>query len=268
MSTSASFSGPAYSRTASTVSAPERVVALDQRHEPRTRDRRSPARRRRACARAPRTGRTATVAFVASRPIRRLRVACTAACASGVITPTTGTDSDSCSSGSAAAVAELHATRISFTPCPSRYAADLVGEAAPPRAAAAARTGAGRRRRGRRSPRAASSRGTRAGRSGRPCPSRTRRRGASPPADCRLPAIGNGDDPPRHVQLGRRGAGQALVSARGLVAGRPPRLLRRALRHGRGRLALLPPALAGDGGEVGRADARRVRLPRQGEQAR
>ena len=64
----------------------------------------------------------ATVPAVARSPIRRLRVACTAACASGAITPTTGTESDSCSSGSAAAVAVLHATRISFTPCVSRYA--------------------------------------------------------------------------------------------------------------------------------------------------
>ena len=61
-----------------------------------------------------------TVAFVANRPIRRLRVACTAAWASGVITPTTGTDSDSWSSGSAADVAALHAAKTSLTPWTSR----------------------------------------------------------------------------------------------------------------------------------------------------
>ena len=54
--------------------------------------------------------------------MRRLRVACTAACASGAITPTTGTRSSVWSSGSAAAVAELHATTTSFTPRASRYA--------------------------------------------------------------------------------------------------------------------------------------------------
>src|SRR5437588_704706 len=49
-------------------------------------------------------------------PTRRLRVACTAACASGAITPTTGTRSSSWSCGSAAEVAALQATRTSFTP--------------------------------------------------------------------------------------------------------------------------------------------------------
>ena len=38
----------------------------------------------------------------------------------GVITPTTGTESSSWSCGSAAEVAALQATRISFTPSPSR----------------------------------------------------------------------------------------------------------------------------------------------------
>ena len=61
-----------------------------------------------------------TVACVARRPIRRLRVACTAACASGVITPTTGTSSSSCSCGSAAEVAALQATSTSFTSCAAR----------------------------------------------------------------------------------------------------------------------------------------------------
>src|SRR5438876_1208387 len=60
------------------------------------------------------------VAGVASSPTLRFRVACTAAWASGVITPTTGTDSSSWSCGSAADVAALQATRISFTSCASR----------------------------------------------------------------------------------------------------------------------------------------------------
>ena len=47
---------------------------------------------------------------VASSPTRRLRVACTAACASGEITPTAGTASSSCSCGKAAEVAWSFAT--------------------------------------------------------------------------------------------------------------------------------------------------------------
>src|SRR5579862_5862943 len=54
--------------------------------------------------------------------MQRERVACTAARASGVITPTTGTASSACSCGSAADVAVLHATTISFTSCASRKA--------------------------------------------------------------------------------------------------------------------------------------------------
>ena len=45
-----------------------------------------------------------------------------------MITPTTGTESDSCSPGSAADVAALQATRISFTPCAFEVGADLVRE--------------------------------------------------------------------------------------------------------------------------------------------
>ena len=52
--------------------------------------------------------------------MRRFRVVCTAACASGVITPTIGTSSRSWSSGSAADVAALHAATTSFTPWASR----------------------------------------------------------------------------------------------------------------------------------------------------
>ena len=65
----------------------------------------------------------ATVASVASRPIRRFRVAWTAAWASGTSTPTIGTASDSCRAGRAADVAALHAATISLTPLCSRYEA-------------------------------------------------------------------------------------------------------------------------------------------------
>ena len=58
----------------------------------------------------------ATVASVAIRPMRLFRVTWTAAWASGVITPTTGTEIRSWRSGSAAEVAVLQATRISLTP--------------------------------------------------------------------------------------------------------------------------------------------------------
>ena len=74
-----------------------------------------------------------TVASVASRPMRRLRVACTAACASGLITPTTGTVSVSWRSGSAGrgrGVArdddDLHALRLEVRPDLEREAADLL----------------------------------------------------------------------------------------------------------------------------------------------
>ncbi len=60
-----------------------------------------------------------TVASVASRPMRRLRVAWTAAWASGPITPITGVATCCCSHGRTAAVAVLHATTISFTPSAS-----------------------------------------------------------------------------------------------------------------------------------------------------
>ena len=62
--------------------------------------------------------------------MRRLRVACTAACASGTITETTGTASCSCRSGSAAEVAVLQATTTIFTPEPLEVDADLVREPA------------------------------------------------------------------------------------------------------------------------------------------
>ena len=55
--------------------------------------------------------------------MRRFLVARTAAWASGASTPMTGTASCRWRSGSAAAVAELHAATMSFTPCPSRYPA-------------------------------------------------------------------------------------------------------------------------------------------------
>ena len=58
-----------------------------------------------------------------------MRVASAAACASGWSTPTTGTRSARWRSGSAAAVAELHATTTSLTPSRSR-GADLERETA------------------------------------------------------------------------------------------------------------------------------------------
>ena len=80
--------------------------------------------------------------------MRRLRVACTAACASGVITPTIGTSSRSWSSGSAAEVAalhaatiELHALRLEVPGDLACEAADLVQRARPVREAARGRRG-------------------------------------------------------------------------------------------------------------------------------
>jgi hypothetical protein len=63
--------------------------------------------------------------------------------------------------------------------------------------------------------------------------------------------------------VGGRGAVEALVSERG-QAGRPARLVRAALRHGRGGLDLLPAPRGGDGAALGRADARRLRHAREG----
>ncbi len=56
------------------------------------------------------------MASVAMTPMRRSRVACTAARAPGMTTPTIGVENEACSCGSAAAAAELHATMMSFTP--------------------------------------------------------------------------------------------------------------------------------------------------------
>ena len=69
---------------------------------------------------------------------------------------------------------------------------------------------------------------------------------------------------PRDVQLGRRGPAQGVVPARRLDAAGAAALLRRALRRGRGRLAVLRPARPRRDAALGRADARRVHLPRQG----
>ena len=63
------------------------------------------------------------MASVAITPTRRVRVACTAACASGVITPISGTANSRWRPGSAEAVAALHATTISFTSSAARWAA-------------------------------------------------------------------------------------------------------------------------------------------------
>ena len=74
---------------------------------------------------------------VASSPIRRLRVAWTAACASGVITPTTGTDSDSWSSGSAAEVARVARDEDQLHALPLEVARRSRARSAPPPAAVA-----------------------------------------------------------------------------------------------------------------------------------
>ncbi len=156
---------------------------------------RSSARPRRACARAARSGPTSTVALRREQAdpavARRLH--------GGVRLGRDHADDGNRQrllqlgqrgrgGGVAGDEDQLHALRLEVR-------ADLVREAARPRRAAAARTAAARRRRGRRSPRAASSRGTRAGRSGRPCPSRTRRRDASPSrGDSRLPMLARDGD--------------------------------------------------------------------------
>ena len=72
------------------------------------------------------------------------------------------------------------------------------------------------------------------------------------------------DRPTRHVQLRGRGARQDLVPARRLDVEGPARLLRRAVRHRRGRLALLPPPRSGRDGPLGAANAAGVHVPRQG----
>ena len=71
-------------------------------------------------------------------------------------------------------------------------------------------------------------------------------------------------DSPRHLQLRRRGSPEVLVSARCLDGEGAARLLRRALRHGRGRLALLPPPRSGRHGALGTAHPARVHVPREG----
>ena len=91
MSTPASLSGAAYSRTARSVSSPYGSSPSISGTRRRARNREESRRRRRARARARRSARRRPSPCVASRPILRLRVACTAACASGVITPITGT---------------------------------------------------------------------------------------------------------------------------------------------------------------------------------
>src|SRR5215218_5349964 len=97
----------------------ERLVALDQRYEARAGDREE------ADAGVERVDELGIPAGGDRRlrrhqADRRLRVVRTAAWASGVITPTTGTPSSSCSCGSAADVAALHAATTSLTPCVSR----------------------------------------------------------------------------------------------------------------------------------------------------
>jgi len=75
-----------------------------------------------------------TVAVVASTPTRPLRVVATALDRSGCTTPITSTPSvvciiRACSAGSAAAVAELHATTSSFNVAAHELLGDLQREA-------------------------------------------------------------------------------------------------------------------------------------------
>ena len=118
MSTSAAFNGLAHG-TASVVSTPNGSSLSISGTMARARDTEETHAR---VERVDEVGVAAmpTVACVAMRPTRRLRVVRTAACASGVITPTTGTWSSSWSCGSEAEVAALQAATTSFTPCPSR----------------------------------------------------------------------------------------------------------------------------------------------------
>ncbi len=119
MSTPAAFSGAAYVRTASAVSEPygssPSISGTSRGHATGTSSTPASSARTSSAYRP-----LATVASVASRPIRRLRVASTAACASGARTPMTGTSRRRWRSGSAAAVAELQAATTSFTPWRSR----------------------------------------------------------------------------------------------------------------------------------------------------
>ena len=77
-----------------------------------------------------------------------------------------------------------------------------------------------------------------------------------PPESAWAPAPG------RTSRSSRTGIRAAIEHARGA-----PALLRRALRHGRARRVVLPPARRGDRAQVGRAHAARLPLPRQGLRA-
>ncbi len=119
MSQPAALTGAAYSRTAAVVAAADgdsvSISGTSLGHA--TAVTRTPASSAAtSCSYLP----ASTVPAVASRPTRRFRVACTAACASGVITPRTGTARLAWSSGRAAEVAVLQATTTIFTPSPSR----------------------------------------------------------------------------------------------------------------------------------------------------
>ena len=115
--------------------------------------------------------------------MRRLRVACTAACASGCDHADHRHRERLLQVGEAGRGRGVaRDERRSSRPAPrgtTRSRARTGGS--PP--AVAARTAGALRRRGRRSPRAASSRGTRGGRSARPCPSRRRRSAGDPCGD-------------------------------------------------------------------------------------
>src|SRR2546430_4928518 len=70
----------------------------------------------------------------------------------------------------------------------------------------------------------------------------------------------------RSLFVGGRGALEALLSAQAACEG-TARLVRAVLRHGRGRLHLLPPAERVDGGRLGGADPTRLRDAREGVRA-
>ena len=117
MSTSASF-GLGVAPDRGRRLGPERLGALDQRHQVRA-GKREEARsgvERVDELRVPPGGHGCLGRHQADAPVSRHLDGG----ASKVITPTTGTEIRSWRSGSAAEVAELQATRISFTPCAAR----------------------------------------------------------------------------------------------------------------------------------------------------
>ena len=75
------------------------------------------------------------------------------------------------------------------------------------------------------------------------------------------------DDPGRHLLVGRRDADEGLVPARRPLGRGADPPLRRALRHGRGELDVLPAARRRARRQLGRADAGRLHDAREGVRA-